>query len=147
MTTRTLDTNNVRNKLFSASSLCLTLYGLYSLEQLTHMAGSFKLTALQYWDQRGKKNISSALIWKIQGRTLSSHMTIPEPFTINCCESYIHSSGQWAAHIPLHKHPPSMSGIFQKNGTGGEAGKTLTLKVKWYLSLKYFIYMQIIYDI
>lgn len=41
-TTRTMNTDNVRNTLVSISSLCLTLDELHSLEQLMNMAGSLQ---------------------------------------------------------------------------------------------------------
>lgn len=111
---RITDTNNVRNILFPVSSLSLTFYGLHCLEQLIHMAGSFKFTALQYCDQGRKKYHSSAPIWNIQGRTLSSHMTMPRPFTINHCESLSSSPWSMCTPYPSPKAPTSYEHAFSR---------------------------------
>lgn len=53
---------------------------------------------------------------------MSGHITIPQSFTANHCESYIHPSGQWGAHIPLQKHPPRINGYFPEEW-GRERGR------------------------
>lgn len=109
-----MDMNNVRNILFPVSFLSLTFYGFHFLEQLIHMAGSFKFIALQYCDQGRKKYHSSAPIWKIHGRTPSSHMTMPGPFTINHFESLSSSPWSMGNPHPSPKAPTSYEQAFSR---------------------------------